>query len=142
MNEAGLRSLVRGMIVEALAEETRVKIPVEVSLDSASDSGDLGASGGAWIELEQTGPGKWSIVDENFTDDQSPVVCFSDWSADAEDADAGSSDASQCFGLSEKLRVGDVEFDLESNVIAAPDVESIRAAIGSVVFCAWDPEDA
>lgn len=100
--------------------------------------------GANWIDIQETEPGVFEIVDDDMT------VKNGDWVVDdttlgasplddeVEDLDKGSSDLAQCFNGTEMMRWQDVTIDLMSgNKILAPSVERIHEAVKHIGFSAW-----
>ena len=100
---------------------------------------------GNWIDVEERTPGVFTVVDENLTtkdgdwivDDTS--LGFSSWDEEVADLDAGNSDESQCFGMSDRLVWKDVE--LTPYEFRAPSVERLIESFNHVEICAWCPGD-
>jgi hypothetical protein len=97
-----------------------------------------------WIIVDEIEPGLFQVVENSMTSGdywvQDPVALgFCWWDDEVEDLDAGNSDESQCFGISDHLRWNDVH--LTSEELRAPSLDRLREAIGHVAFCAWCPGD-
>ena len=96
-----------------------------------------------WIEVEEKKHGVFSVVDNNMTvkDGNSATentnLGFSHWDSEVEDLDAGDSDESQCFGMSDHLKWQDV--DLTPQEFRAPSIERLKEALNHVAICAWCP---
>jgi hypothetical protein len=99
---------------------------------------------GNWIDVEEREPGVFTVVDDNLTSGSDWIVdpCnlgFSQWDDEVEDLDAGDSDESQCFGMSDHLRWNDV--DLTPYEYRASSLERLSEALHHVAVCAWCPGD-
>lgn len=100
---------------------------------------------GNWIEVEETEPGHFEVVDDNMTVKDGDWITEStnlglcSWDEEVEDLDAGDSDESQCFGMSSHLKWKDV--DIYPGGFTAPSVERIIEALNHVAMCAWCPGD-
>ena len=99
---------------------------------------------GNWIKVERISPGHYKIVDDNLTSgsywiSDSCALGFCSWDNEVTDLDAGNSDESQCFGMSDHLVWNDVELTPEE--LRAPSIKRLRKALDHVTFCAWCPGD-
>ncbi len=101
---------------------------------------------GDWIKVEEVSPGIFKIVDNNMTEEEEGnVLCglwalgLCSWDEEVVDLDAGNSDESQCFGMSDHLRWNDVE--ITPGELRAPSIDRLKEALGHVAFCAWCPYD-
>lgn len=98
-----------------------------------------------WIVVEQVACGRYVVVEDNLTvksDDRlwdDLELGFIGWDDEVEDLDAGDSEESQCFGMSNRLRWNDV--DLTPEEFRAPSIERLREALVHVTLCAWCPDD-
>jgi hypothetical protein len=98
-----------------------------------------------WIIVEEREPGKFFVVNDNMTVKNgdwivdSVALGFSQWDDEVEDLDAGGSDESHCFGMSDHLRWNDV--DLTPYEYKAPSIERLKEAFEHVAVCAWCPGD-
>ena len=92
-----------------------------------------------WIEVEENEPGIYTVVDNNMTDTDQTALGFAWWDDQVEDLDNGSSDESQCFGMSDHLRWHDV--DLTPDEFRASSLERLKEALAHVEVCAWCPGD-
>jgi len=96
---------------------------------------------GNWIEVEERSPHVFTVVDENLTVKNGDWIIdattlgFSGWDDEVEDLDAGNSDESQCFGMSDHLVWKDVI--LTPYEFRAPSIERLIEALGHVEICAW-----
>jgi hypothetical protein len=100
---------------------------------------------GNWIEVEETTPGNYDIVNDNMTVKdgdgivENVALGFMGWDDEVEDLDNGQSDESQCFGMSDYLRW--------ETVILAPDhieafsINRIKEALKHITIGAWCPGD-
>lgn len=99
---------------------------------------------GEWIKVEEISSGVFKIVDNSMTDECNVLsgawalgLCF--WDEEVEDLDAGNSDGSQCFGMSDHLRWKDVE--ISPDELCAPSLDLLKEALSHVAFCSWCPYD-
>lgn len=98
-----------------------------------------------WIEIEETAPGEFEVVGNNMTEESkstwtgNTALGFVGWDTDVEDNDAGSSDESQCFHMSDSLQWKDVH--LSPKHFTAPSIDRLKEALQHVVYTAWCPGD-
>lgn len=93
-----------------------------------------------WIVLEEVEPHVFKVVANNLTDKYMPLLLgFTGWDNEVVDLDAGDSDESQCFGMSDHLRWNDV--DLTPREFNAPSIKRLKQALEHVEFGTWDPWD-
>ena len=112
-------------------------------IDSLSDNTSA-ESESAWITVKKVSPGVYQIVDNSMTTGDSGLTdcCalgFCYWDDEVQDIDAGNSDESQCFEMSDHLRWNDVDITPEG--FKAPSINRLREALKHVGFCAWCPGD-
>jgi hypothetical protein len=94
-----------------------------------------------FIEVQETEPGAFTIVNENMTakggnwvtDATALGLMF--WDKEVVDLDAGQTDSSQCFNISAELQWNDVNITVD--VIKAPSIERLKEALTHVTFGAW-----
>lgn len=116
-----------GNLIEVLTDSTSVKSPV------------------SWIEVEEREENVFVVVDDNMTVKDgnrlytNVALGFISWDDRVEDLDNGSSDESQCFGMSSRLRWNDVEMTPEQ--FRAPSIFRLMEALTRVVMNAWCPGD-
>jgi len=97
---------------------------------------------GAWIEVQEASAGVFIVTDDNMTDDDNTCLGFVAWDGEVEDLDCGSSDESQCFGMSDHLRWNDVDLRLmHVKEFRAPSISRLVEALSHVTLTAWDPYD-
>ena len=108
-------------------------------------SGEASAKlNGNWIKVEKISPGVFQIIEDNLTSGSdwitdSCALGFCSWDDEVTDLDAGNSDESQCFCMSDHLRWNDVE--LTPRELRAPSIKRLKEALHHVAFCAWCPGD-
>ena len=101
--------------------------------------------GGGSIVVEETNPGIFKIVDDNIAKkdgdpmDDATEIGFGEWDESVEDLDAGNSDISQCFNMSEHLKWGDVELTLDE--IKAPSLDRLKEALQHIEITSYCPGD-
>ncbi|MDB5194185.1 MAG: hypothetical protein JWN50_199 [Parcubacteria group bacterium] len=116
-------------------------IKLAVNRGFGSLENEVQESSGEWIEVEEMSQGVFTIIGDGMTGEYLTLGIWL-WDDEVEDLDAGNSDESQCFGMSDHLKWGDVEFDLCLMMeIRASSLDQLKEALKHVVFCAWDPED-
>jgi len=100
---------------------------------------------GNWIVVSEKKQGVFDVIEDNMTEkggngySDKTALGFSQWDKEVSDLDAGHSDASQCFGISEHLEWHDV--DMTPYIFEAPNIERLKEALEHVLICAWCPGD-
>lgn len=113
---------------------------IEVLTDSPSVESPV-----SWIEVEEREENVFVVVDDNMTVKdgewlyENIALGFVSWDDQVEDLDNGSSDESQCFGMSSHLRWNDVEMTPEQ--FRAPSIFRLMECLTHVVMNAWRPGD-
>jgi len=98
-----------------------------------------------WIEVKKASNDVYDIIDNNMTVKNGDWITdavalgYMDWDNEVEDLDNGSSDGSQCFGISSQLKWKDVIFS--DYVIRAPSIKRIKEALEHISIGAWCPGD-
>jgi len=119
-----------------------------IQMLSGEAEAEAATSEGYWVKIKKVEKNLYKIIDENMTDKNGVWIYddvslgFSEWDETVTDLDRGSSDASQCFGISGHLIWKDVDmaFDCEY-FFKAPSIARIKEALQHVAICAWCPGD-
>ena len=98
----------------------------------------------SWLEIRQERPCSWDIIGNGVTRGDNYLADpihygYSPIGEGVVDLDAGRSDASQCFNVSNHVRVGEV--DLVGSRILAPNLETLLEALKNVSIIAYCPGD-
>ena len=112
----------------------------KLAVNRASDSSTLSHN---WVEVQKVSSGIYKVADYRLTGNVDPygnnALGFREWDHEVEDLDAGNSDGSSCFDISNHLRWNDV--DLTPGEFRATSLRRLKEALTHVTFCVWDQDE-
>lgn len=102
-----------------------------------------GQSSKDWVEVKKVSSGIYEVVGygifghvDSFGNN---ALGIRKWDEEVVDLDAGNSDESQCFGMSDHLRWKDV--DIRAEEFRASSLQRLQEALTHVVFCVWNQDE-
>ena len=99
---------------------------------------------GYWIEVEETSPGHFTIVNDSMTVKDGDCMIdptalgYVEWDDEVENLDTDS-DPYECFGISQDLQWNEVSLGVTS--FEAPSIERLKEALSHVTLMSWCPGD-
>jgi hypothetical protein len=100
---------------------------------------------GGWIEVEETSPGVFDVVNDDFTVKNGDAIIeatdrgIMSWDSECKDIDNGQSDEAQCFGHSTEVHWNEVI--MMPDGFRAPSIERLKEALKHISIAAWCPGD-